>query len=278
MKVNVIAIGALGTASALATWLIQAQVHNRPFTGLDEGVTYDWEERKIDGDTETVQTVATYAYRKDGSSVEVVGLQSNAGPVNFRTIIDLSIPAKRITGAAIKAVSSKPLSASELQYEHSRLTWCAHADHDPANYYRFTNWEKLQGFDVIHTVLEPQTMSDRTLSPRVEKWFAPALGCAELMEVIVFSQRDRDGDDVSIYREAKNLRLGDPDPSFFSIPADWEELSPAQADLKAHRLFPEQYEGRECAPDNRACINTQEKVQAALLQAENEYWAAQTNR
>ena len=77
MKSKLISIAALGTASALATWTVHAQVQNQPLNeGLKEGFTYDWVEKQYHGETLQQTSTTVQVYRKDGSSVVVIELRA----------------------------------------------------------------------------------------------------------------------------------------------------------------------------------------------------------
>ena len=71
MKAKLISIAALGTASAMTTCMVHAQVQNKPFEGLKEGFTYDWVEKQYDGEKLQRTSTTIQVYRKDGSSVVV---------------------------------------------------------------------------------------------------------------------------------------------------------------------------------------------------------------
>jgi hypothetical protein len=72
-------------------------------------------------------------------------------------------------------------------------------------------------------------------------------------------------------------KLGDPDPSLFEVPADYEELSPMQLGQRFKELFPDQY-ANERSCENERCQQDTRRSTEMQLRMENEYWAAQAKK
>ena len=83
---------------------------------------------------------------------------------------------------------------------------------------------------------------------------------------------------VIMIRQAENLRLGDPDPSLFEVPQDYDELSPMQTQQRFKERFPDEYleepscEGREGCQEN---VRRQREMELGM---ENNYWAGQAKK
>ena len=68
-------------------------------------------------------------------------------------------------------------------------------------------------------------------------------------------------------RYAENIRLGDPDPELFVVPADYTEMSPTQLRPRI-----------QCQPDDARCLEIEQGRMDTELRMENKYWEAQQQK
>jgi hypothetical protein len=61
-----------------------------------------------------------------------------------------------------------------------------------------------------------------------DEWFAPDLGCEEMKAAL--NVTGPDGKKIHAERQVLEVTTGEPDPSLFTVPADYREMSPAEAD------------------------------------------------
>jgi hypothetical protein len=101
---------------------------------------------------------------------------------------------------------------------------------------------KLLGADTFQGLHAVRLLLDDTPKMRMTVWAIPELGCYHAQKVTEF--KDPSGSIVATSREyAQEIRLGEPDPQWFVIPAGYEEMPPSQAMLRVTSFI-----GREC-PD-----------------------------
>lgn len=278
MKTRIISLVSLAVAAALGTWMLQAQLHNRPFAGLPYGVTFDMAQTQTyQGTTNAKANYVTYAYKKDGTwAVVARKMDERLGVVASGTVMDLS------NGGAIRTVhhllgvkSSYPMTTSRLEHQKNELTWCRHADHLDKEY-GFVGYGLWRGYNVALTVVEPLAMPDGTLTPRLEKWFATDLACAMVKEIATWGDGSIHPGLVTV-KEAENIVVGDPDETLFGF-ENYDELSPGQVELRAQLLFGRDFGRSSCVDDDQQCRDVQLTMQQNLLQQEKVYWDAQQRR
>jgi hypothetical protein len=183
-------------------------------------------------------------------------------------ILDLSKPARLSVHSALKAVTTFHLD--QRQADGARRQQSCDGD---ATAIRST----MMGYEVVSRQRPNDIPNLPSHIPDIEVWMAPALGCIRLEE-----RWNRDGR-LTMIRQAENIRLGDPDPSLFEVPADYTELSPMQVDARFKEWFPDLHrtepscEGRAGCQENALRENLRGSREMQL-QMENNYWAAQANK
>ena len=256
----------VGIATVLTSSFMTSVVYGQVDKSRDiPALTYDWVEKHFDQEGKVVNEFrSTKAIRSDGSTVEVNahGLipEPDGTPRELRMILDLSKPARLTVYPALSAVTTFPLDQREADGERRQQTSCGGGATAVKS--------ARMGYEVVSQRPTRDIPNLPSHFPDVEVWVAPALGCIRLEETM-----RRDGKAVSV-RQAENIRLGDPDPSLFEVPADYQELSPMQLGQRFKELSRDQYVPERTCHDER-CQQSQRHQSEMQLRMENAYWAAQ---
>ena len=268
MKSKLLRLAIVGIAAVSASSFMTAVVYGQVDKPRDiPALTYDYVEKHFDQEGKVVsETRSTHAIRSDGSSVEVhtnmLIPEPDGTPRELRMILDLSKLARLTVHSTLKAVTTFPLDQRQAEGARRERQSCDGG--------ATAIKSARMGYEVVSQRPIRDIPNLPSHFPDVEVWVAPALGCIRLEETM-----KRDGKVVTL-RQAENIRLGDPDPSLFAVPADYTELSPMQVDARFKELFPDQYRPeRPC--EDEACQHA--RVQREMrLRMENSYWAAQAKK
>ena len=174
-------------------------------------------------------------------------------------ILDLGKPARLTVHSAVKAVTTFPLDQRQADgYRRQRQSCDGGAAAIKST---------MMGYEVVRQQRQPCRPNIPNSFPDVEMWLAPALACIRLEETM------KEDGKVRLVRQAENIRLGDPDPSLFAVPAEYTELSPMQVEARFKEWFPDLYRPEEpCQGEMCQHARLQREMQ---LRGENNYWAAQ---
>jgi hypothetical protein len=269
MKATLLRLAIVGIAAASASSFMVSVVYAQVDKPRDiQALTYDYVEKQFDQEGKVTREMrSTKALRSDGSSVEVstnmLTRQPDDTPREIRMILDLSKPARLTVYPMLKAVTTFPLDQPQADGERRQQQSCDGG----ATAIKSTR----MGYEVVSQRPTRDIPNLPSHFPDVEVWVAPALGCTRLEETM---RRDRK---VVTLRQAENIKLGDPDPSLFEVPADYEELSPMQLGQRFKELFPDQY-ANERSCENERCQQDTRRSTEMQLRMENEYWAAQAKK
>jgi hypothetical protein len=257
MKSKLLRLAIIGISTASASSFMSGVVYGQVDKPRDiPALTYDFVEKQFDQDGKVVREMrSTHAIRSDGSSVEVhtdmLLAEPDGTPRELRMILDLSKPARITVHSPMKAVTTLPLDQRQADSERRQRQSCDGG--------ATAIKSARMGYEVFSQRPTRDVPNLPSRFPDVEVWVAPALACVRLEETM-----RRDGKVVMI-RQAENIRLGDPDPELFVVPADYTEISPAQ--FLAPRV--------QCQPDDAACFEREKNQRNMQLQIENKYWEAQ---
>ncbi len=181
--------------------------------------------------------VASVAFRSDGSWVEW-RQRVNGKPVDLRAVIDVEAGKRTVIDGKTKSITTYELSERQMKRMlDSRRGGCD----KPLRGSVIEPWhkvpEKISGFEVEKAVVEAKLPPGLGIGEknRIEIWRAPELGCAELR--VITTMIDSGGNVVMrIRREMTAITPGEPASTYFQIPADYTERSPAEI-FKGARQF-----------------------------------------
>jgi len=206
-------LGVVMVAGALGvTYIVHAQIHpprDMPAFSFDsETVTYD----ATGGQTSS--RAEQFSVRKDGSTARIQYLDNPGVRPSGRYIkvINLEAGVKFIAVDIARAYSASALMPGAADnVARARQLRCG-----PENAVRSV----FEGYEVVWTQKKMTVGGTETVDH--EFWKAPALGCQTLHAVT-----RKDG---RVIQEtfARNIRIGEPDPSIFEVPTGYTEMSPLQ--------------------------------------------------
>jgi hypothetical protein len=156
------------------------------------------------------------AIRSDGSTVKITQHRRADGTLmEIRDIVDLTEGRKVVVASSTQSTTTYTYTDEEIRHMRSRQFSC----HGQAT------TDDIMGFSVV------EVTTDRIGAPgtyyRDVARHAPDLGCIVLDGQLI--QLEPDGSERIVKQtQVVRLSLGDPDPAYFSVPANYRELTPAE--------------------------------------------------
>lgn len=207
-------------AGTVTTWVASRSVVAQAF--IPDAMTITYSQTTGDGVTMPTKTlIAELSIRSNGSTSEVRHIQAPDGrSYEQKVILDVGTQREVVVDSITESVTTYALSVEGLKSLTNAGARCA----------TFANAK--QEAHLGHRVLTiTQMFSDRS----IESSFAPDVGCVLMRQVI--SQKGMDGQYRIVSRkEATALRLGEPNPARFQVPA-WKERSPSAVIAEFERKF-----------------------------------------
>lgn len=172
----------------------------------------------------------TFAVRGDGASATVTRKFDRVGnqvasdrdlrlPHGVR--VEVSDHLEAVTATRVPGMPAPPRSQSDIWKPETN---CETAADGMNRRSKSEAGESILGFATRKIVEDNPTM-------RLTRWFAPALGCAELKQLAEFKAADGSITDIS-ERRAVSARAGEPDSALFAWPSDYTNLSPSERYLR----------------------------------------------
>lgn len=199
-----------GVVGCLGTWVIHGQVNPPP---RFKALSYEVVTRQVvDGSlVETHREV--HAQRSDGSRVVASQIREADGTVvDLRRIDDLHALTRRMVRSGTASVTTMALPSGTRDWMLAESRKCA-GDTSAER-------SELRGYAVVREVVGTGSAGDAANTTSAERWLAPELDCLALDTTVV------EGGKMLASLQVVNVRLGDPDPRLFAIPAGYSEMSP----------------------------------------------------
>ena len=210
-------------------------------------------------------TIEFIQYRPDGTSARHIEAYKSDGSHSLAGL------RKDGTFQVDIVLSAQDQSRTELHHDvRSKTTWygpnhgimpwipkdptCETLDQSPSHTESMIGKDVFLGFTVV------KRMTQLSNGDTYESWQAPALGCKEIFSR--HTKKDPDPDEL-YYPEtaATKITLGEPNPVWFEIPADYDERPPSQV--------------REVRYAKSGLTMTESRKESLRMQDE-QYWSSQT--
>jgi hypothetical protein len=180
-------------------------------------LTYDVVEISYPIGRDPVMTRETHAMRRDGSTVVVTPVNATDGTTyELRRIQDLARGSNSQVNTGVRTVTTTPLRGNMIDQVRNAPERSCGAPMNAARV-KVGDYYALRFTTVVD--LMPNARGGEV---QTERLVAPQLGCAALLTVI------REGGGVRTIRQIENIRLGEPDPGLFIVPAGYREAPPAE--------------------------------------------------
>ncbi len=162
--------------------------------------------------------VKNEAIRSDGSySVQQTNIDHRSGQeLTIRTIWDKATGRKSRISPSVAAISSTRFDVSRFS---APIIGCDSAILEAPEVGEFL------GFRVVETV---DNLSGPDRLNTVKRWWAPDLNCYRVYEESIMTDLEGNLRSRNLY-QVNTITLGEPDPAFFAIAGDYEEMSPSEA-------------------------------------------------
>ncbi len=190
----------------------------------------------VTGSEDATETI-TEAFKSDGSQAKIVKkLAATKQWAEAKTLIDVPERKRTELEPLTESRTTTPLSARYADYLRVKPKSCGEGG--------ALEKELIHG-QAVFKVMNEYTLPNGEVD-RVERWMAPGLDCFPLREK--FSKGPKAGPfHLKLTREVTSLKVGEPDPSFFSVPAHFKERSASAVAAEFKRKYPKLAE-EGCAP------------------------------
>jgi hypothetical protein len=215
-------MGGLTIAVSILTIIVSSAIHSAqmkadatPFTVVTH-TSYFKEDGLL-----TRTAVALDAMQSDGSHVHVTPFVDKE-VVNRKVIVDFSSQQRIGVDPLTESTTTYPLTEGGVELMRTKLTFCT-TDPDLER-------DELLGYEVVKVTAEEVLANGQVI--RRDQWLAPVLGCYPLHGISSLFAPDGTLTAETI-TEALTVIPGDPDPSLFTFPAEYAELSPSEVFAEA---------------------------------------------
>ena len=204
-------------ATSVALLRVRAQtVTLEPFVGIQVR-EMSWPKQDPPISRTDIETIAV---RSDGSIASVSEWDRSPGGVRYsRYIIDAASKTDTVVDPVTESIVAEPYNDVQLIGRGS----CEGAPADP-----------VEGFDVVYSESTDTTAYGSTIT--MKEWKAPALGCYAIETEII--SKDGNGDLIGHTETSLvHIKLGDPDPWYFSIPTTYTARTPKEFQALIEPMF-----------------------------------------
>jgi hypothetical protein len=222
-----------GTAIGfLAVRRLYSQSPSRPFT-----VFYTETSTSLLNNP-TIERHMFFAKRSDHS----YAMGSTDNPNQERVIVDYSLRRRTLLTDRARVKSTLDYSSTDGAMRTPRAPSSSTCFRDStAEQFSLIGSEVVHDFPSYHYETPAEPITDDGTTEERHYWYAPDLGCFEVR--LKAFRRDQHGTLTGLFlKETTDVKLGEPDAAYFSIPADYKEVKPSEVEISglrpAERLRP----------------------------------------